>query len=100
MYAVLPTYATTIAGALLPVLVAAAGAFIKLWFRRLEKQWELGHKETLEGQSKVLIKLAEAEGALRGDLKNGVKDKLDVIEEKVDTAKEVALQTKEERKAQ
>lgn len=97
MTAVLPTYATTIAGALLPVLVAVFGALTKLYFQRLEKRWELGHKETLEGQNEVLLKLAEAEGALRGDLKNGVKDKLDVIEKKVDTAKKVAEQTKEER---
>lgn len=81
--AALPTYATTVAGALLPVLMAAIGAFMKLYFRRLEKQWKLGHKETVEGQELITQRLKEAEALIRGDLKNGVKAKLDSIDEKV-----------------
>jgi hypothetical protein len=80
---VLPTYATTIAGAMLPVLMAALGTFMKLYFRRLEKQWKLGHKESLEGQKEITERLSEAEALIRGDLKNGVKAKLDSIDEKV-----------------
>lgn len=94
----LPTYATTIAGAVLPVLLAMVTALFKLWMRKLEKKWELGHKETVEGQDEIKLKLAEAEGALRGDLKNGIKDKLDSIEEKVTNVTERQGQTVEQNK--
>ena len=92
----LPTYATTIAGAILPILLAMVTALFKLWLRRLEKKWELGHEETLKGQAKTMARLAEAEGALRGDLKNGVKQKLDSIDEKVTKVTERQNQTAEQ----
>lgn len=94
--AALPTYATTIAGALLPVIVAALGAFMKLYFRRLEKQWKLGHKETVQGQELITQRLKEAEALIRGDLKNGVKAKLDSIDEKVTKVTERQGQTVEQ----
>lgn len=91
--AAIPTYATTIAGALLPVLVAALGAFMKLYFRKLEKQWKLGHEETVKGQEKITARLKEAEALIRGDLKNGVKAKLDTIAEEVTKVNQRQTQT-------
>lgn len=98
--AIFPTYATTVAGALLPVLVAGLGIFMKLYFRKLEKQWDLGHEETQSGQEEIKLRLAEAEAVLRGDLKNGIKAKLDSIDEKVTKVTERQSQTPQQNSAE
>jgi hypothetical protein len=82
----LPPYASTIAGAMAPVLTALL--FIPV--RRLARKLEGSHKDTIEGQQEIRLeqaetnkRLAEAEALIRGDLKNGIKASLDKIDAKV-----------------
>lgn len=73
----------SVVGALAPVL----SAVLLLLVARLGKRVEGAKTTATENStqlSEVQQRLAEAEGAIRGDLKNGIKNKLDEISEKVD----------------
>ncbi len=100
----IPSYAHTLSGAFLPVLVVFVGGVLTLLLKKLEKTWKIGHEETQNGQSKIVKelekRLAEAEGALRGDLKNGIKTQLDTIASQVGKVNERQGQTTEQNKSE
>jgi len=78
------TITNTLAGAIAPVLTALL--FIPV--RRILRKAEANHEVTVKEAEELRTRLAEAEGAIRGDLANGVKATVDRVETKVDQVAE------------
>lgn len=81
------TWSNTIAGAVAPIITALLFIPVRMLYRRVEKvldQAKANHDLTATEVADLKVKLAEAEGAIRGDLKNGVKATLERVETKVE----------------
>lgn len=78
------TLTNTLAGAIAPILTALL--FIPV--RKIIRSAEANHDVTKAEAADLRTKLREAEAAIRGDLKNGVKAAVDRVETKVDQVAE------------
>jgi hypothetical protein len=78
------TLTNTLAGAIAPILTALL--FIPV--RKIIRSAEANHDVTKAEAADLRTKLREAEAAIRGDLKNGVKATVDRVEAKVDQVAE------------
>lgn len=85
------TIVTSLVGALAPVLTALLFIPVRILMKRLERNHDLARAEGDD----LRVRLGEAEGAIRGDLKDGLKNTSDRIEAKVD-AQNTAAQIRRE----
>ncbi|HEX3561815.1 MAG TPA: hypothetical protein VHU24_03165 [Solirubrobacterales bacterium] len=85
------TLTNTLAGAIAPILTALLFIPVRRLFGKLEENHEVTKREAAE----LRVKLAEAEGAIRGDLKDGISTRLETIDSKLD-AQDVATGKREE----
>jgi hypothetical protein len=71
------TYASTLAGAVAPILTALLFIPVRMLIRKVEANHEVTRKEA----EQLRVRLAEAEATIRGDLRNGIKKSLDQVVE-------------------